>query len=239
MSGKAPPLHRNDVPTNSGARWGIFFLVILTSGISAYTAVIIGAFSAHQGAFNLSVSTSAICFALAMALVFQQKNAFAFLLAAAIAPIYLLLVTLYFETTSFRIELANKVAEIIRFIDDKIHNPQPALEKAIREGSIRKATATDVKAFQNAYIEKKYKNKNTPVPDNENALAVGEVDLSHAYVVLKAFTYPSGLVNKYRVVFFTPEGVPEPKGDIGHSAVYDFNTLTVGCTAARTGGFSC
>jgi len=28
--------------------------------------------------------------------------------------------------------------------------------------------------------------------------------------------------------FFAPEGVPRPHGTLGHSALYDFNTLT--CT---------
>ncbi|MEO8024013.1 hypothetical protein [Polaromonas sp.] len=122
---------------------------------------------------------------------------------------------------------------------DKIEDPRPALDKAIRDGSIRKATAEDVRAFRDAYVEKKYTRKSLPVPVTEDALSVTRVDISRAYVVLNKFTYPSGLLNEYRAVFFVPIGVPEPSGEIGHSAFYDFETLTVVCTLARTGGISC
>lgn len=122
-------------------------------------------------------------------------------------------------------------------------DPQPALDKAIRDGIIRKATAEDVRKFRDAYIDKNYTRKNLLVPVTEDALSVAETDLSRAYVVLDKFTYPSGLVNEYRATFFVPIGVPEPSGDIGHSAFYDFGTLTVVCTAARaaarTGFVSC
>ena len=121
----------------------------------------------------------------------------------------------------------------------KIENPQPALDKAIRDGTIRKATAEDVRAFRDVYIANKYTRKNLAVPVAEDALSVTKTDLSRAYVVLKKFAYPSGLVNEYRATFFVPIGVAEPTGDIGHSAFYDFGTLTVVCTGARTGTASC
>jgi len=115
-----------------------------------------------------------------------------------------------------------------------ITNPQPALDKAVRDGVLRKATAEDVRAFRDAYIANKYTRKNLPVPATEDALSVTATDLSRAYVVLGKFTYPSGLLNEYRTTFFVPIGVAMPSGDIGHSAFYDFGTLTVGCTGART-----
>jgi hypothetical protein len=124
----------------------------------------------------------------------------------------------------------------------EIKDPQPALDKAIRDGALRKATAEDVKRFRDAYIDNKYTRKNLPVPVTEDALSVTETELSRAYVVLDKFTYPSGLVNEHRATFFVPIGVPEPTGEIGHSAFYDFGTLTVVCTGARaiarTGSFA-
>jgi hypothetical protein len=120
-----------------------------------------------------------------------------------------------------------------------VADSQIALDEAVRMGVIRKATVEDVNAFRNAYIEKKYTSKNLPVPAKENALSVTSVDISRAYVVLKKFTYPSGMINENRVVFFIPKRVSAPSGAIGHSAIYDFETLTVGCTAARTGGIDC
>ena len=77
------------------------------------------------------------------------------------------------------------------------------------------------------------------MPAAEDALAVSRVDLSRAYVVLKKFKYPGGLLNEYKVIFFIPIGVPEPIGEIGHSASYDYKNLTVNCSLARTGGSSC
>ena len=121
----------------------------------------------------------------------------------------------------------------------KVADSQIALDEAVRMGVIRRATAEDVNAFRNAYIEKKYTSKNLPVPAKENALSVTSVNISRAYVVLKKFTYPSGMINENRVVFFLPKGVSEPSGAISHSAIYVFETLTVGCTAARTGGIDC
>ena len=116
---------------------------------------------------------------------------------------------------------------------------QTALDEAVRMGVLRKATVADVNAFRDAYVEKKYTSKNLPVPAKEDALSVTKVDVSRAYVVLKQFAYPSGMVNENRVVFFIPKGVSAPSGAMGHSASYDFETLTVSCTAARTGGIGC
>lgn len=114
-----------------------------------------------------------------------------------------------------------------------------ALDQAIKNRVIRKATEADKKAFFDAYIENKYIRKNLPVPAKEDALSVTNVDISRAFVVLKKFTYPPGMINENRVVFFIPKEVPEPSGEIGHSATYDFATLTVECTFARAGRMSC
>ncbi len=239
MSEKTPVSHQYTAPVNSGSRLVVALLVILTSAGSAYIAVLAGAFTVNKVAFDLSILTSLVCFALAMALVYNRKYGFAILLSLGIAPIYFGLAILYFETYSFQIKAEEKMADISRLIVDRVKSPQPSLERAIREGSIRRATAEDVIAFRDAYIANKYTSKNLPVPDTEDALSVTKVDTSKAYVVLKKFHYPSGMENEYRVVFFVPKGVPEPSGDIGHSAFYDFATLTVRCTMARTGEFSC
>lgn len=121
----------------------------------------------------------------------------------------------------------------------KVVDPQTALDQAIRKRVIRKATPKDVNAFRDAYIEKKYIKNGLPVPKEEDALSVINVDVSRAYVVLKKFAYPSGMINENRVVFFIPKRVPEPSGEYGHSAIYYFDSLMVECTAARTGGVSC
>lgn len=121
----------------------------------------------------------------------------------------------------------------------KVVDPQTVLDQAIQKRVIRKATPDDVNAFRDAYTEKKYIKNGLPVPKEEDALSVTNVDVSRAYVVLKKFAYPSGMINENRVVFFIPKGVPEPSGKYGHSAIYYFDSLTAECTAARTGEPSC
>jgi len=239
MDNNPSPLPQSPISTTNDSRWLLYLLVTLTSGASAFISLIAATFSINEAIIHLSVFTSIACFAVALRFVFLRKFTFAFLLSLAITPIFLGLAALYFETRSFQIEVVHRVEEISRLIIAKIKDPQPALDRAIREGSIRRATAEDVRAFRDAYIAKKYVSKNLPVPVAEDALSVTKVDISRAYVVLKKFTYPSGLVNEYRVVFFIPADVPEPSGEIGHSAFYDFGTLTIGCTGARTGGSSC
>lgn len=118
-------------------------------------------------------------------------------------------------------------------------DPQVLLDQAVLNRIIRKATAEDVRKFRDAYIDKKYASKNLPVPTNEDALSVTGVDISRAYVVLKEFTYPPGMINEKKVVFFIPKGILEPKGEYGHSAIYDFETLTVWCSYGRNGSFRC
>lgn len=225
--------------SDTRTRWPIYLGVSITSGASAAFSLLAAAFSINAAVIYVSIFTSVACFALALVLVFHRRNGFAFLASLATVPVFLGLTALHQTTTSFRQESVQKAVEIKRLVVDTIKSPQPALDEAIQDGALRKATAEDVKAFRDAYLEKKYTSKNLPVPATDDALAVGGVDLTQAYVVMRAFTYPAGLVNEYRAVFFVPKGVPQPRGDIGHSATYDFETLTVGCTVARTGGISC
>jgi hypothetical protein len=221
--------------TNNNSRWQIYLAVTITSGASAFVSLFLAFFSINVTIIYLSIFTSIVCFACALILVMYRRVGLAFLLSLAIAPIFFSLAFLYFETRPLQIEVVKKVAEIRR----KIKDPQPALDRAIKNGTIRKATAEDVRAFRDAYIENKYHSKSPQVLETDDALSVTKVDISHAYVVLKKFTYPSGLVNEYKVVFFIPKGVPEPSGEMGQSMFYDFGTLTIGCTVARTGSFSC
>lgn len=239
MNEKLSAPAQNFVSTINVPRWPAYLLVTMISVASAVLSLLMAVLSVNTVVVYLSLLTSVVCFASALGLVFYRRVVFALLLSLSSAPIFLSLTILYFETHAVRIEAIQKVSDIGHFIVAKIKDPQPALDKAIREGYIRKATAVDVRAFRDAYIEKKYISKNLLVPVEENALSVTKVDLSRAYVVLKKFTFPSGLVDEYRGVFFIPAGVPEPSGEIGESAFYDFGTLTVGCTAARTGGVSC
>ncbi|MBX8489301.1 hypothetical protein K5D42_05375 [Pseudomonas cichorii] len=101
---------------------------------------------------------------------------------------------------------------------------QPGLEEAVTNGLLRAATNEDAQAWVNAKVA------STPERDVPPVAGVGKPrptapDLFNAYVVLKPFTYPAGLYGAHGATFFIPKGVPVPKGQPGHSAVYDFNSM--------------
>jgi len=98
---------------------------------------------------------------------------------------------------------------------------------AVSKGLLRKATTADVEAWFEAVAQ------SSPPRDIPPVFGQGAPQprrpkpaLYNAYVVLKPFVYPSGLYGGNSVSFLIPKGVPKPEGNPGHSAVYDFNTLT-------------
>lgn len=102
-------------------------------------------------------------------------------------------------------------------------SPQPNFEAAIRNGTIRRATTDDARAWLNADIEK-YKRKNLSPPDDlDEAYILGHrIYGANAYVVLKKFTYPPELSDINVPIFMIPRDIPAPDGDYGHSKIYHF-----------------
>lgn len=101
---------------------------------------------------------------------------------------------------------------------------EAGLEEAVRKGLLRNATAADAEAWVDAVIQ------NTPQRDIPYVVGQGipkpsKPAMYNAYVVLAEFTYPAGLFGAHSATFLIPKGVPRPKGNPGHSAVYNFNTL--------------
>jgi|WetSurMetagenome_2_1015567.scaffolds.fasta_scaffold10503_1 uncharacterized protein len=114
------------------------------------------------------------------------------------------------------------------------------IEEAIQKGLLRMATDADIDAWVRAVRPKMPKSDVPPVagqvdiqPTRPN-LTITECTISadappckkrhNAYVVLKQFTCPAGLYENSSK-FFIPKGVPRPKGNCGHSEIYDFNSL--------------
>ncbi|MCL4678544.1 MAG: EF-hand domain-containing protein [Alphaproteobacteria bacterium] len=104
------------------------------------------------------------------------------------------------------------------------------IAEAVDKGYIRPVTTTD----QIAWVEK----ITDYAPDDPAAaefLRKIEEDpggqymqmiWGEAYVVVRDdFTYPPGLYGGNSSIFIIPDGVKRPKGDPGHSAVYDFRTM--------------
>jgi hypothetical protein len=109
---------------------------------------------------------------------------------------------------------------------------QAGIDSAVAKGVLRPATSEDAAAWAAAVAA------NTPAPDVPPVAGRGtpqpaKPSIYKAYVVLGTFTYPSGLYGANSVTFFIARGVPQPTGNPGHSAVYDFNSLR--CRGATCG----
>ena len=77
------------------------------------------------------------------------------------------------------------------------------LEEAVEQGILRYATPQDFEKLKIKY----------------------DITRHHtAYVIQKRFRIPSGLYGAHSVIFILDKNVPQPKGDLGHSAIYDMNT---------------
>jgi hypothetical protein len=98
------------------------------------------------------------------------------------------------------------------------------LEDAVRRGLLRKATAADAEAWADAVLQSSPQRDIPPVA-GQGIPKPPKPPIYNAYVVLKPFTYPSGLYGGNSATFLIPRGIPKPEGNPGHSAVYDFNTL--------------
>lgn len=98
------------------------------------------------------------------------------------------------------------------------------VEDAVRKGLLRKATAADAEAWSDAVLQNAPQRDLPPVA-GQGVPRPPKPPLFNAYVVLKPFTYPSGLFGGNSATFLIPKGVTKPEGNSGHSSVYDFNTL--------------
>ena len=98
------------------------------------------------------------------------------------------------------------------------------IEDAVRKGLLRKATDSDIDAWLNALISNA-PHRDVPSIAGEGRPKPKRPSIYNAYVVLKPFTYPAGLYGGNLATFFILKGVPQPKGNPGHSNMYDFNKL--------------
>lgn len=101
---------------------------------------------------------------------------------------------------------------------------EAGLAYAVSQGWLRKASQADA----NAWLAARSAQPKADVPPIAGGRPAGHISLHNGYVVLKAFTLPEGLYGAHSGTFFVPKGVPRPRGTLGHSTLYDFNTLT--CT---------
>lgn len=101
------------------------------------------------------------------------------------------------------------------------------LDEAINNGLLRLATAEDAETWAGQILQNSDTSQGTPATEMapRSSQKIQKISLKKAYVILGDFTYPAGLWGADSVNFLIPKGVAKPKGNKGHSNVYDFNTL--------------
>jgi hypothetical protein len=101
------------------------------------------------------------------------------------------------------------------------------VDDALQRGFIRRATDADAIAWVDAVLKATPKRDVPPVAGNSavQSQRISKPGLHDTYVVLKKFTYPSGLFGAHSVNFLIPKGVPRPQGNPGHCTIYDFNDV--------------
>jgi hypothetical protein len=99
------------------------------------------------------------------------------------------------------------------------------LLEAEQFGLLRKATEMDAQLWAKVHLKNQPTRDDPPV-SGQSAEKQIQPTLHNAYVVLKEFTYPAGLYGRDLATFYIPPGVPTPKGNSGHSTVFDMATGT-------------
>ncbi|MCF6330898.1 MAG: hypothetical protein L3I99_05055 [Sulfurimonas sp.] len=112
------------------------------------------------------------------------------------------------------------------------------LEDLVSKGMLRRSISSDInkwtKQKEEAYKKiLEAKNEELPPVANAKKKTVFNPQYVHnGYVILKKITIPAGLYGGNLATFFLEKGVPYPDGKLGHSILYDFNTIDchgVGC----------
>lgn len=119
--------------------------------------------------------------------------------------------------------LTSNVTSLSDFIDKSSPPSGPsAIKKAITEGVLRPSHKEERQEWIRRWAEK-WPTRNSTQKGN----FASHPEISAAsYVILKPFRIPAGLSGGNSAVFFLPDGVQFPEGDIGGAMLYDFNTMS-------------
>lgn len=115
------------------------------------------------------------------------------------------------------------VTSLDDFIDKAIPLSGPsAINNAISEGILRPSHPEERQEWIRRWAEK----WPTRQSSHQGNFASHPEISAASYVILKPFRIPSGLSGGNSAVFFLPDGVKFPQGDIGGAMLYDFNTMS-------------
>ena len=106
------------------------------------------------------------------------------------------------------------------------------LDDLVRKGLIRKATSQDSERWAQMKAEM-HKEELPPVASGTSSAAFKPMRVHNGYVILKQIKIPSGLYGGHSATFFLKKGVPYPEGTLGHSTLYNFNTMSCSGTGCR------
>lgn len=99
---------------------------------------------------------------------------------------------------------------------------EAGLAYAVSRGWLREAMQSDA----DAWLAARASRLQADVPPIAGGAPPGRMTMHNAYMVLKPFRLPEGLYGAHSATFLVPKGVARPTGNLGHSVLYDFNTLT-------------
>lgn len=102
---------------------------------------------------------------------------------------------------------------------------EAGLAELTRQGLIRKATAHDAERWGKLKADM-YAEELPPVASGSSSKAFRPVNIHKGYVIIAQITIPAGLYGGDSATFFLEKGAPYPKGKLGHSTLYDFNTTS-------------
>ncbi|MFY0571857.1 hypothetical protein ACN28E_49620 [Archangium lansingense] len=110
---------------------------------------------------------------------------------------------------------------------------ETSLDEAVRKGLLRRANLGDKKQWETEMARLAPERGLPPGTGEIRSLRANSAGtLSDAYVVLRPMTLPAGLYGAHSAAFFVPKGTARPRGNPGHSVIYDFNDMSctgVGC----------
>lgn len=104
---------------------------------------------------------------------------------------------------------------------------------AVAKGILRSATTQDAEYWGERILQLlPGKTLNLENRNDDRRVLMGPTG-SNVYAIMKPFHIPAGLYSTKAVTFYLMEGVPFPSGTLGHSKLYDFNSMT--CHYSRIG----
>ncbi|HVJ38355.1 MAG TPA: hypothetical protein VM687_11230 [Stenotrophomonas sp.] len=109
---------------------------------------------------------------------------------------------------------------------------EAGLRDAIAKGWLREATRADLSGWESA-VRASAGDELPPLSGSEPSIASAPGAPWHTYVVIRPMQIPAGLYGAHAATFIVPRGVQRPSGELGHSRILDFNTLS--CAGATCG----